>query len=263
MKIRICSDLHLEFGSFDLPKHDDELETVLVLAGDIGLAKYKKTFLPFLEEMSDRFKAVVYVMGNHEYYRNSLDYSLSSMQKAIHNASLFNVFIMENDTLIVEDVAFVCATLWTDYCGNNPLAKEIAQRSLNDHRLIRIDDYNGGLFTAEVAYEKHLNSKDYIFGEIWDLITVNMKVVVVSHHCPSRESIPEKYRGPENFLLNGAFVSEMDEEILDTQPTLWIHGHTHDSFDYHIGSTRVICNPRGYKGSDLNAAFNPDLVIEI
>ncbi len=27
---------------------------------------------------------------------------------------------------------------------------------------------------------------------------------------------------------------------------LWTHGHTHEDFDYMIGTTRVFCNPRGY-----------------
>ena len=28
---------------------------------------------------------------------------------------------------------------------------------------------------------------------------------------------------------------------------LWIHGHTHDSFDYVVNGTRVVCNPRGIR----------------
>jgi hypothetical protein len=30
------------------------------------------------------------------------------------------------------------------------------------------------------------------------------------------------------------------------QIKLWTHGHTHELFDYMIGDTRVVCNPRGY-----------------
>ena len=47
------------------------------------------------------------------------------------------------------------------------------------------------------------------------------------------------------------------------QPSLWLHGHTHESFDYNIKNTRVVCNPRGYINSpDLNKSFNKDLIID-
>ena len=45
--------------------------------------------------------------------------------------------------------------------------------------------------------------------------------------------------------------------------TLWVHGHTHDVFDYDVFGTRVICNPRGYVSYQENIEFNPDLVVEI
>ena len=46
---------------------------------------------------------------------------------------------------------------------------------------------------------------------------------------------------------------------------LWVHGHTHDSFDYEVAGTRVLCNPRGYArdGVNENAAFDPALVVSI
>jgi hypothetical protein len=48
-------------------------------------------------------------------------------------------------------------------------------------------------------------------------------------------------------LTNGAYSSDLSEFILDhPQIKLWTHGHTHDVFDYMIGDTRILCNPRGY-----------------
>ena len=47
--------------------------------------------------------------------------------------------------------------------------------------------------------------------------------------------------------MNGAYSSDLSEFILDRpQIKLWTHGHTHDPYDYMIGSTRIVCNPRGY-----------------
>jgi hypothetical protein len=47
--------------------------------------------------------------------------------------------------------------------------------------------------------------------------------------------------------MNGGYHSDLSELILSNpQIKLWTHGHTHELFDYMIGSTRVVCNPRGY-----------------
>ena len=34
---------------------------------------------------------------------------------------------------------------------------------------------------------------------------------------------------------------------MDRGPDLWVHGHTHDSFDYVLGWTQVVVNPYGYQ----------------
>jgi hypothetical protein len=71
------------------------------------------------------------------------------------------------------------------------------------------------------------------------------KFVVVGHHSPSKVSTKPQYEN--DYLLNGAYSSDLSEFILDhPQIKLWTHGHTHHEFDYNIGSTRIVCNPRGY-----------------
>jgi hypothetical protein len=79
-----------------------------------------------------------------------------------------------------------------------------------------------------------------------------LPVVVVGHHAPSRASTHPRYR--TEFVVNGAYSSNLDEFILDRrQIRLWTHGHTHEDFDYMIGTTRVVCNPRGYDGYEARA----------
>jgi hypothetical protein len=71
------------------------------------------------------------------------------------------------------------------------------------------------------------------------------RYVVVGHHSPSRLSTHPKYQ--DQFIMNGGYSSELDDFILDhPQIKLWTHGHTHEDFDYQIGSCRILCNPRGY-----------------
>ena len=78
------------------------------------------------------------------------------------------------------------------------------------------------------------------------------RVVVVGHHAPSRMSTHERWK--DEYLMNGCYSSVMYEFILDRpEIALWTHGHTHEDFDYMIGTTRVVCNPRGYVGHEARA----------
>ena len=86
----------------------------------------------------------------------------------------------------------------------------------------------------------------------------SIKTVVVTHHLPHAKSIPPRFKGD---LLNAAYASDLSGVIEQGRPALWVHGHTHDSCDYDLGSTRVVCNPRGY--DDENRDFNSALVVEI
>ena len=65
--------------------------------------------------------------------------------------------------------------------------------------------------------------------------------------------------------LVACFVSDLEARILQWQPQLWLHGHTHDSFDYRIGGTRVVANPRGYAPDGVveNTHFDAAFVIEL
>jgi Icc-related predicted phosphoesterase len=84
--------------------------------------------------------------------------------------------------------------------------------------------------------------------------------IVVTHHSPSLRSVPARFM---NDLLSAAYSSHLDDLVERSGAAILVHGHTHDSFDYRIGRTRVICNPRGYFGYELNRDFNPGLVIDI
>ena len=76
-----------------------------------------------------------------------------------------------------------------------------------------------------------------------------------------RQSIDKSRYG--DVPLNFCYYTELTEFILDRAPALWLHGHVHSSFDYMIGDTRVVCNPRGYVGNEVNPNFDPELVVEV
>lgn len=248
MRIHLLSDLHLEFGrtpELNTPECD-----VVVLSGDIsagvkGVLWAKETFkVP-----------VIYVPGNHEYYRGIIPNTLKEMRTAAYAS---NVFLLSNNTAVIDGVRFIGTTLWTDYnlFGNRPLAMSDARMCMNDHRLIRTPTYQK--FLPEMAYKEHMDSVAYLKQAF--LSDNYNTTVVVTHHAPSELSVNHKYKTDR---LTPAFASNLDLLIEDAQPVLWTHGHMHDAVDYKIGKTRVVCNPYGYPAEAGNNGFRKDLVIEV
>lgn len=276
MAIRVLSDLHLEFADFELPYLDTDNEDVLVLAGDIGVVNSPSTFNRVKEwYRSKRFKEIIHICGNHCYYNGSLLRTRPKLRREIFISDLAGVNVGVNDEVIrVGDTSFICATLWTDYNGGNPVIMNIVRNALNDYRYIRTGNF-GEPYIRRInphdIFNEHMISKQFIFDNIAKEKAAGQKVVVVTHHAPSTLSVHPDYQGDP---VNWGYVSDLWYKIADASPNLWLHGHTHTSFDYMIENTRVVTNPRGYatKRSDQegnirfineNAEFNPTLRIEI
>jgi Icc-related predicted phosphoesterase len=168
------------------------------------------------------------ILGNHDYYG-------TSFENAIRCTKMREV----------NGIKIAGATLWTDLI--NPMNWLIYTNGLIDSRFI--ED-----LTHERMIETHQAHKEFLFSSEADII--------VSHHTPSCQSIGDRYRGD---LLNVCFSNNLDEQILNLKkpPKLWIHGHTHDSFDYMIGNTRVICHPRGYRNERNYYKTYKPLIIEL
>lgn len=262
-KIRVLSDLHLEFsnGEFQIPTSVDEKTTILVLAGDIGIAHKKTTYFDFLLNVSSRFNQVIYVLGNHESYRGKFTKTAPLLQETCKDMD--NVHILEKESIVFDDVAFVCATMWSDFDDGNKLSMYHAEHMMNDFGIIRIGPKGEPWrrkFKPQDAYVDFMEATEFIFPEITKNKELGHKVVVVTHHAPSHESAAPQYKG---LPTAGAYASDLQDEIIETKPDLFIHGHMHNSSDYMIGDTRIICNPRGYTGYELNIDFDPLLTIEI
>ena len=235
MKINFISDLHLEFGPLEI---EPEAGDVLVLAGDIDI----KARVNWINDIASKFHHVIYVLGNHEFYRGTID----SIYKKTRERLVDNVHLLENESVTIAGVTFHGATLWSDFLNGNPMSYLQCDQAINDYRLIRAGDGNHR-FKPQIAHSLHNISKVFLQENVKE------GDVVVTHMAPSFLSIHEKYKNDMN--INGAYASDLSELILDTKPALWFHGHMHDSFDYTIGNTRILCNPRGYIGDDLNLQF--------
>jgi Icc-related predicted phosphoesterase len=284
MKIKVVSDLHLEFSDINI-KNEQGCD-VLILSGDIMIAedlhdhpaadfnpysygafaelgrKQQRVsiFRDFLKRCSFQFPHVVYVAGNHEFYNGKFHKGIQYLRDEC--AKHANVYFLENDTKIIDDVVFVGATLWTDMNRGDPLTLHAVRDMMNDFRIIRNDEKGyTPLKPADVAL-RHRATLQYfrlMLSEHKD-----KRCVVVGHHAPSRLSTHEQYKNEH--LMNGAYSSDLSEFIMDhPQVKLWTHGHTHHPFDYVIGETRVVCNPRGYESDGYceDSGWNPDIVLEI
>jgi hypothetical protein len=291
MKIAVCSDIHLEFGTISL--ENTEGANVLILGGDICVAKdlnnrdeyaladrfrRSETWHQFFQECCARFPHVIYIVGNHEHYHGDFRDTIGRLRDKL--GYLVNLHILDKQMVQIGDVKFIGGTLWTDMNNEDPITLLHIKGMMNDFRCVdnsnRVVNYKAPIykkdengeyimqkigeinslvedgfefktrvatFSPEDAVEDHKKMLDYI--RIMIEGKFDEKFVVVGHHAPSKQSTHPRYA--DEVIMNGGYSTALDEFIMDhPQIKLWTHGHTHEDFDYMIGSTRIVCNPRGY-----------------
>jgi 3',5'-cyclic AMP phosphodiesterase CpdA len=261
VRLLVLSDIHLEFGPFLLPEDLDEFD-VAVFAGDIG--RPITGALHWIEQQRRgplKGRPVIFVPGNHEFYRDEIGAALRTGRDM---AEKFGIHMLAPGSIALGGVRFVGATLWIDYnlFGNPIGARRVAQRGMNDHRLIEIaENSKRRLFRPQDAEAIHRMELAFIRKELAE--PFSGATVVVTHHAPHPGSVQPRYRGDP---LTPAFVSDLSGTIEMFQPELWVHGHNHSSHDYRIGRTRIFSNQAGYPqsgGARENVTFDPRLIIEV
>ena len=245
-----------------------------------------KEYREFFDHVCREFPQVVYIMGNHEHYSGDVAHTYNILK---YNLDYGNLHILEKETWTHQDHTFICGTLWTDMNKSDGLTLSYTRQAMNDFRevlnsnrmvvrnvpiyernpLWTDDGKNGGQYNKDATgaminigykskeeparwtpedsvldHEKMLAYVDHATRDLGSYI-------VVGHHCPSELSVAPQYKGD---LLNGAFRSKLDD-FIEARPQIryWLHGHTHFNFNYWIGETRVVCNPRGYVGHESMA----------
>ena len=211
MRIQIISDLHQEFGLTDL---NFDSADMVILAGDINLGtkgiEWIKTYIPN--------KPVVYVLGNHEYYKRSYP---KTLHKIVAKAKGSNVRVLENERIEFEGIRFHGATLWTDFSlfGNPIEYGVICQEKMNDYKQIRRDPSYSRLRTTD-TFKIHQFSKLWLQESLEE--SIGYKNVVITHHAPSIRSLTEAYK---NNPVAAAYASDLEGFIEKYKPLYWIHGH--------------------------------------
>jgi Icc-related predicted phosphoesterase len=210
---------------------------VLVCAGDLTASSGVEDAL---ERLCKRYEHLVFVPGNHEFYGSNIPdvrrriRSLADREDRLH--------YLDDSTCEIDGHKFVGSTMWFRKLPGI----ERYHSMLNDFRLIKRATHD--------IYEE--NERALLFLENH----VQENTIVVTHHLPSPRSIDPQYASSP---INCFFLCNMQPLIERVQPPLWIHGHTHSSMDYEIGSTRVVCNPFGYAGRERNMSFTEHKLIEV
>jgi predicted phosphodiesterase len=304
MRAAVLSDLHVEFEAFD-PSPQARQADLVILAGDIhnGVAALEWARRSFPGQR------LVQVAGNHEFFGGCWQRVMEEMREA---ADLLDIHLLEEDSVVIDGVQFLGATMWTDFrlfeAPGRPLqmtaeeAKPLLQRRMIDFSLIRFRDQGKGpgvghhdgpgdgpgdepgdepgaepggrhgghsrsgagriaerVFTPDDSISIHRRSREWLAQQL--ATPFEGPRVVVSHHLPSWRSVAPAFL---RAVSNASFASDLDE--LFGPVALWVHGHTHHSFDYRVGATRIVANPRGYpmkEGGFENPRFQPALLVDL
>jgi len=254
MNIRLYSDLHLEFGKFTPP--DPEPNTILVLAGDIGV---KLGAMSFLERNAHKYKAVIYVAGNHEFYNGNINTILSRWRNTTH---IPNLHFLENEYIVIDNIKFLGGTLWTGMNDDDWFVKQKVGNCMNDFQVIQVGKERSThktWFTTSMAIVMHKETLEFFKEE---LSKDTMQTVIVSHHSPTIHGCNTARYGYTD--MTHAYYTPL-EYLMEQHDHLthWMFGHTHVSMDMDIYDTRVLSNPRGYVGHEVVDSFKPNFKVII
>ncbi|WP_227430128.1 metallophosphoesterase [Psychrobacter sp. I-STPA6b] len=247
MKVQILSDLHIDSYAHrgkamgDIPHTSAE---VIIVAGDTANSDQG---MPWLQEQAERLaKPIVTIAGNHEYFGEDV-LCFDERLKQWDNFSREHaqgVKVLQCSSIDIADVRILGCTLWTDYqyqADEQTIASAMA--FMRDYQQIRA---GSELFSPEISMQIHAQHRQWLYHALQQAYDERQKCVVVTHHSVSPLSVSKKYA---HLSSNAAFVSDFSVWMYEPwAPKLWVHGHTHEAFDYQLGNTRVVVNPRAYPG---------------
>jgi predicted phosphodiesterase len=242
VRINYFSDIHLEFGELQAPDNDAD---IIIAAGDIGVSTQGVEWLKSFN------KPVIYVAGNHEFYKN--DYQ-ETLKLLVQQCGDSDVHFLENKCFVFQGVRFLGCTLWTDLFIEGAETAQALSDTLNDFKKIR---FAQKYFDTKEFSQLHLYSKTWLEQQL--SLPFAGKTIVVTHHAPS----PWSWKDSPNALKRLAYCNDLRRLLHEHDITVWFHGHVHSRADYRIAGARILCNPRGYFGKKLVKDFDQNRIVEI
>lgn len=246
MKIRLWSDVHCEFGLFEFVERYDDKDSTLVIAGDFDVGCTDKT-QELLEELCGKFKAVVFVCGNHEYYHNEV-YAVDMLYRQLADR-VENFYFLQGDYAIIDDVRFIGGTFWTDFNNDDYSVKAFCRSRMNDYRTIKIDDVYDGVREFSPTDAFLINQKQREKFQEFLRQPFEGTTVIVTHHAPLGLCIDPSYNHhSSDQILNFAYRNTgLEKWFEDYNFSHWLHGHIHRRQKHYVLDKVIVSNPRGYK----------------
>lgn len=248
MNFRIFSDLHNEMrrkeglSSFEIKPMPHDKEDVLILNGDID------SDLPmlglYIDQMLDRFMAVVFVPGNRDFFETGIEQHESLLRCNISLGNLHRFFYLNNQSVALFGYKLIGSTLWTNVPDEH---KEMVGQYSWDYRNIRNPD--GEFITVDDTNELNRQSVEYLESELKST-DYDMIKIVITHHSPSLRLVDtSKY--DKNDPGNYCYHNDLDR--LAYMADYWIYGHTHESkmLGYEESECVVRTNCVGYPKDNI------------
>jgi len=252
MEFQIVSDMHMDRGRMDMFEWIARpVADTLVIAGDFCHLKNfeQKRVAKFIEYMNDNWKTVIFVPGNHDYCGMLCGYGAPVFEHC--HEVVGNMVIANNTTVDVDDVTFVCTTMWSHIPPNAEFA---VKEFIWDFK--EIGNFN-------VMFHNRLNdiAAKYIRDTVPVALKAGRKVVVVTHHLPTWQVVSDPYKNDD---VTYAFANtKMDDVIMDNDIAAWVHGHSHDARHDILAGTLVIRNPYGLANQRGKCGHNPECVVNV
>lgn len=250
----VASDVHLEFGPRWYKKKFPDWSQLgkgrnLILAGDIGRfdnPKHYKKFLSYLTEQSEIFEYVFIVLGNHECYGISYQKAKDNLEKICHETG-DNVIPLISGTYEFTDFRIIGTTMWAHIPDN-------VENHMNDYKNIKREDSNTKISTVQTNLW-HQQEVNWISEQLLKTRNNGKKALVITHHAPILLNNHDDI-GYRSDLSN---ILERNSDII----SVWVHGHTHQSFDQIVFGVRIVCNPLGYLSYKEETGFIQNKIITI
>lgn len=254
VRFQIMSDVHIE-TLYDKENPDHELDLdkfikptaeILILAGDVGRVNRYGQLKKFMVTLCSKFQAVLYVLGNHEYYRvdNTEEKSMDDILQTVHTLAteIPNLYILDRESIVIDDVCIAGCTLWSYAQGHVP------------QYIVRVP----GMTTAKYN-SMHIKDLAYIESMIEYCQKNSLRLVVVTHHCPTFAVTRKRTNDRFGYL----YCTDLEELLVREKVHTWICGHIHQNFDFLTeGGTRLVSNQKG-KAKDNVTTFSLEKVIEM
>lgn len=247
---QIASDLHIEYKNNDVPDPLTLITPVadyLILAGDIGSFYKINQLHKFLTELCKHFVKVFYIPGNQEYYTfkeyKTLPFlSLLNRIREIEN-DICNLFVLNRASIVIDDICITGCTLWSKPEIEIP------------KYIVRINGINNQIYE-----QNHKNDLEYIEKMIKYTQNNNLKLLVVTHYCPTYKVL-ENVKKKDRYI--SLYVSNLDNLLTSQKVNTWVCGHIHKNFDFYTeNGTRVVGNQKG-KLKDKITDFSKNYIINI